>query len=147
MRDSACSPQWLTRCPLPSALLCTQVCFRVRPLDKRERAAGEPCAWEIDTRTHTLVRRSDSVRASGVVGNNGAASVRDSQQLSFPCSTLFDQEASTEQLYDVRCRDIVESAMRGVNGSVLVYGQTSSGKVSGKSSVCGTDGGMLSRAV
>lgn len=104
-----------------------KACVRMRPFDKRELAAGEECAWIIDNEAHTLTRRVVP-RATKALTGIGAHRDRDPGQNCFPCSTLFDERASTAQLYDGQVRDIVESAMRGVNGSVLVYGQTSSGK-------------------
>lgn len=121
-------------CSSPTAAAATSVpqenikaCVRVRPFDKREKAAGEECAWIVDTTAHTLTRRVVPSATKSVTGI-GAHRDRDPGQNCFPCSTLFDESASTAQLYDGQVRDIVESAMRGVNGSVLVYGQTSSGK-------------------
>jgi hypothetical protein len=99
-----------------------KACVRVRPLNKRERQANDVTAWDINSVTHTLIRKQPPSKSQ--VGAS-----REAAQLNFPCSTLFDHHSTTAELYDGQVRDIVESAMRGVNGSVLVYGQTSSGKV------------------
>ena len=41
---------------------------------------------------------------------------------------VFNPEQDTNYLYEKQCRPIVESAMKGFNGTVFAYGQTSSGK-------------------
>ena len=48
--------------------------------------------------------------------------------LTFQCDRLYPSTSSTAQLYDGCVRDIVDSAMAGMNGSVFCYGQTASGK-------------------
>jgi len=135
-----------------------RVCFRVRPLDRRERECGEWVAWKIDVNNATMRRKTsqhadsedeeesewDDGNVTGMdmnmsmmsnngranasrtkVGSNAAKSV---QQREFACSTLFDDHATTEELYDRQVRDIVTSSMKGINATIMAYGQTSSGK-------------------
>lgn len=114
-----CLPSLL--CVFPTVLVLfspRQVCFRVRPFDRRERAAGERSGWDIDTRKAIITRRADTVQ-----------NMKHPPPMSFPCSTLMDESTHTEELYDREIRDIVASSMQGINGTVLSYGQTASGKV------------------
>lgn len=100
--------------PSPSEHI--QVCFRVRPFDRRERAAGELPGWEIDTATNVMTRKTATVKK-----------MKQPPQMTFPCSKLFDETTTTADLYASQVHDIVESSMRGINGTVFAYGQTASG--------------------
>jgi centromeric protein E len=46
----------------------------------------------------------------------------------FNYDQTFGEESETNQVYDSICKDIVTSAMTGLNGTIFAYGQTSSGK-------------------
>lgn len=46
----------------------------------------------------------------------------------FTFDHVFDQEATTIQIYRAVARDITSSALDGFNGTIFAYGQTSSGK-------------------
>ena len=41
---------------------------------------------------------------------------------------MFDSSFDTKSLFDSVGKPIVKEAMRGINGTILAYGQTSSGK-------------------
>jgi centromeric protein E len=107
--------------PSPPPLLLTtppeniQVCFRVRPSDRREVECQDEYGWNVDTETNTLIRRADTVGMHTTSKNSAP-------QMRFQCEKLFDQHSSTQQLYEQQVRDIVDSAMRGVNGTIFAYG-------------------------
>ena len=42
---------------------------------------------------------------------------------------IFDEGRKTEELFNVVAKPIVENAVKGINGTIFAYGQTSSGKV------------------
>jgi centromeric protein E len=46
----------------------------------------------------------------------------------FNYDKTFNEETETAQVYDTVCKDIVTSAVTGLNGTIFAYGQTSSGK-------------------
>ncbi|XP_047946706.1 kinesin-like protein KIN-7O isoform X1 [Salvia hispanica] len=46
----------------------------------------------------------------------------------FDFDQIFGEDCRTQDVYNARTRDIVEAAVRGFNGTVFAYGQTSSGK-------------------
>lgn len=46
----------------------------------------------------------------------------------FTYDRIFDEDSSTEAVYDGTAKEIVHSVSRGINGTIFAYGQTSSGK-------------------
>lgn len=51
-----------------------------------------------------------------------------SQNFCFNFDNVFDQSSSTPEIYHVIARPITRAALSGYNGSVFMYGQTTSGK-------------------
>lgn len=43
---------------------------------------------------------------------------------------VYDETRTTQELFDEIAQPIVTNALKGMNGTVFAYGQTSSGKVS-----------------
>lgn len=43
---------------------------------------------------------------------------------------IYDETHTTKELFDDLAKPIVTSALKGINGTIFAYGQTSSGKVS-----------------
>eukprot|EP01018_Ginkgo_biloba_P035560 Gb_12655 [translate_table: standard] len=80
------------------------VLVRVRPLDKQEAVKGIP--WKITGNTICL-------------SNQGPK---------FEFDRVFGEDSKTVDIYEARTKDIVAAAVRGFNGTVFAYGQTSSGK-------------------
>jgi centromeric protein E len=91
-----------------------RVGVRMRPLIARERKAKESQIWLLDTATQTILQKSS-------FKNN-------SEGIRFNFNNVFDGHSPTEEVYNVLAKDIVISAMNGINGTVFAYGQTSSGK-------------------
>eukprot|EP01028_Stygiella_incarcerata_P005611 TRINITY_DN2351_c0_g1_i1.p1 TRINITY_DN2351_c0_g1~~TRINITY_DN2351_c0_g1_i1.p1 ORF type:complete len:697 (+),score=202.31 TRINITY_DN2351_c0_g1_i1:44-2134(+) len=48
--------------------------------------------------------------------------------LRFSFSKVFDVHAEQDEVYDTTARNVVDGFMRGLNGTILAYGQTTSGK-------------------
>lgn len=46
----------------------------------------------------------------------------------FTYDRIFDENSTTQEVYEGVARDIVHSVVRGLNGTIFAYGQTSSGK-------------------
>ncbi|KAJ8599152.1 hypothetical protein CTAYLR_008295 [Chrysophaeum taylorii] len=80
--------------------------IRVRPLKEREGR----CVW----------------KASG--DEIALASEEDKKSSAFRFDAVFDATTETASVYDRVGREIVDGVLRGVNGTVFAYGQTSSGK-------------------
>lgn len=51
---------------------------------------------------------------------------KNSQTFSF--NRIFNEEVSQDQVYEGLCKDMIESALDGYNGTLFAYGQTGSGK-------------------
>ncbi|MCO5595743.1 hypothetical protein L7F22_049790 [Adiantum nelumboides] len=85
------------------------VSIRVRPIDKQDAAKS---LWKINSNAITLLT------ASGPPSTSQA----------FVFDHVFDIESTTFDIYKATTQDIVASAIKGFNGTVFAYGQTSSGK-------------------
>lgn len=46
----------------------------------------------------------------------------------FTYDRIFDENSSTQEVYDGVARELVHSVIRGLNSTIFAYGQTSSGK-------------------
>ena len=46
----------------------------------------------------------------------------------FTYDRIFDEDSSTQEVYEGVAQEIVHSVVRGLNGTIFAYGQTSSGK-------------------
>ena len=84
---------------------------RVRPLNKRELESGDNEAWIVKS-TEGMVRAKTSLK----------------KVESYAYDNVFDSETQTHTVYDKSCAHIIDSAFEGYNGTILCYGQTSSGK-------------------
>lgn len=42
--------------------------------------------------------------------------------------SIFDEDSTNLEVYNAQCKDIVEAAIEGYNGTIFMYGQTKSGK-------------------
>ncbi|XP_061388628.1 centromere-associated protein E [Musca vetustissima] len=82
-----------------------QVGIKVRPLLKKEK--DQQPLWR--------------------VVNNSIQQV-DSQSDPYYFDHIFDQDATNQQIFDKMAKHIVHAAMKGFNGTIFAYGQTSSGK-------------------
>ncbi|XP_057880641.1 centromere-associated protein E [Melospiza georgiana] len=83
------------------------VCVRVRPLISRENASDKV----------SLHWRSENNTVSDVSGTK-----------TFSYDRVFHSSDNTQQLYDGVAVPIIQSAVRGYNGTIFAYGQTASGK-------------------
>uniref|UniRef100_W5MIM0 Centromere-associated protein E n=1 Tax=Lepisosteus oculatus TaxID=7918 RepID=W5MIM0_LEPOC len=88
-----------------------KVCVRVRPLIQREEAEvsnveSVPIYWKTDQQT---VYQVDGPKT-------------------FSFDRVFNVNESTSQVYDEVAKPLVISAIKGYNGTIFAYGQTSSGK-------------------
>ena len=50
------------------------------------------------------------------------------QSNSFTFDHVFDTKSTSSQIFDTMAREIVDSVMGGIHGTIFAYGQTSSGK-------------------
>ncbi|CAN6450367.1 unnamed protein product [Victoria cruziana] len=80
------------------------VVVRIRPLDSPEEAKASP--WRVSGNTISL----------------------QNQPTKFEFDRIFKEDSKNSDIYEARAKDIVRAAVRGFNGTVFAYGQTSSGK-------------------
>ena len=116
------------------------VAVRVRPFTRQEVERGENVsAFEIQPSTHTLIQRLTSLSSkksripipsssSSSLTSTSSTPSPSATPLHFHCDRLFTSDDSTSAVYDGCVRPIVDSALRGMNGTVFAYGQTASGK-------------------
>lgn len=89
-----------------------KVAVRCRPLNAQEKKLGSKNIWQ--TRESFVEELADS----------GEAPAGKSYAYDF----VFGCEATNMEVYEKQCKDIIEGALDGYNGTIFAYGQTSSGK-------------------
>ncbi|KAH7692690.1 Plus-end-directed kinesin ATPase protein [Dioscorea alata] len=82
------------------------VSVRIRPLNSMEVARNESSVWECISDT----------------------TIMNQNKCFYEFDRVFGCECSTKQVYEDAAKEVVLSVVNGVNSSVFVYGQTSSGK-------------------
>ncbi|KAK9802878.1 hypothetical protein WJX72_011447 [[Myrmecia] bisecta] len=85
-------------------------------------------AHPLDDYFAELVRKdlwADQAASGSGTSTPGAGS---GAKVSFRFDAVLDEGSKTAALYESCVRDIVRSALKGINGTVLAYGQTGSGK-------------------
>ncbi|XP_017615753.1 kinesin-like protein KIN-7D, mitochondrial [Gossypium arboreum] len=84
------------------------VTIRFRPLNEREFQRGDEIAWYAD----------------------GDKTVRNEYNpaTAYAFDRVFGPHATSQEVYEIAARPVVQAAMEGVNGTVFAYGVTSSGK-------------------
>ncbi|OMJ08658.1 Kinesin-related protein 4, partial [Smittium culicis] len=94
------------------------VVIRVRPLNERELSSID----QDGNRYNTWVVNGNSISQKINTDN------RSGTGLVYTFDQIYDMNVKTEDIYDGAVKDIIESTMNGINGTVFAYGQTSSGK-------------------
>ncbi|CAG7817382.1 unnamed protein product, partial [Allacma fusca] len=89
-----------------------QVSIRVRPLIQREKDAGDTINWKYDKNL--------------IQAYNPETKCLTGQPYTF--DGIFHDKVDTAEVYHQVVSPIVEKSLQGYNGTVLCYGQTSSGK-------------------
>ncbi|XP_058124792.1 uncharacterized protein LOC131266335 isoform X2 [Anopheles coustani] len=84
-----------------------KVSIKVRPLIKREKDSKLTSQWRVKGNTIAHI---------------------DGTYDRFVFDHIFDETASSKDLFNTVCRPVILSALNGINGTIFAYGQTSSGK-------------------
>ncbi|KAL3680718.1 hypothetical protein R1sor_023674 [Riccia sorocarpa] len=84
------------------------VSIRVRPLNKQEASKGMP--WKLTPNTINLT-----------AGPSASAQT-------YTFDRVFGTDSKTRDIYEAHTKKIISSTVRGFNGTIFAYGQTSSGK-------------------
>ncbi|KAG5182430.1 kinesin family-like protein, partial [Tribonema minus] len=94
------------------------VAIRMRPLNERERAGEQAKVWRCLPAYNSITQTS----LSGQPLPDAKGSTF------FTYDRIFDEGCSNDEVYAGAARDLVQSVVRGLNGTIFAYGQTSSGK-------------------
>ncbi|OMJ08289.1 Kinesin-related protein 4 [Smittium culicis] len=94
------------------------VVIRVRPLNDRELSSID----QDGNRHNTWAVNGNSISQKINTEN------RSGTGLVYTFDQIYDMNVKTEDIYDGAVKDIIDSTMNGINGTVFAYGQTSSGK-------------------
>jgi len=106
---------------------CIRVAVRIRPLNEREVACSR--AW------HHL-KSDSSITQVSTEGTPLDPTLTGSTLFTF--DKIFGETSSTTEVYEWAVKSVIQSVVRGRNGSIFTYGQTSSGKtytMQGKGSI------------
>ncbi|KAG5183781.1 P-loop containing nucleoside triphosphate hydrolase protein [Tribonema minus] len=115
-----------------------QVCVRIRPLNHREMQmqGHDRPSWRWD---------NDKI-VQNVVPGTEKTSNNTAQLAGFEFDHLFYPDSLTQDIYEKAVKGVVLRTMEGYHGSVLAYGQTSTGKTFTMGGV-GTQPGVIPLAV
>lgn len=91
-----------------------QVLVRLRPLNDKEIARGEPAEWECINDTTIMFRSTFPDRPTAPTA--------------YTFDRVFHSECSTKEVYEQGVKEVALSVVSGINSSIFAYGQTSSGK-------------------
>ncbi len=89
----------------------------MRPMNKKEAQSKQ--IWKVLPRFASVTQMTP---------DGQPLSERITGRTFFTYDKAFPETATTRDVYDAMAKEIVESAITGVNGTVFAYGQTSSGK-------------------
>ena len=103
----------------------------MRPLNEREAANSKP-GWRA-LPTYNAITQLDS-KGEPVQG------------ATYSMDNVFDTESNTKDLYSSVCMPVVANVVKGINGTIFAYGQTSSGKTFTMQGAQGADSGVLQLA-
>ncbi|KAJ9183689.1 hypothetical protein P3X46_007512 [Hevea brasiliensis] len=88
------------------------VTVRIRPLSRKEQALYDLIAWDCPD-DHTIVFKNPN---------------HERPATAYTFDQVFDPTCSTQRVYEEGAKNVALSALMGINATIFVYGQTSSGK-------------------
>ena len=118
------------------------VAVRIRPLNARERegSSAEHAAPRFSALDGTRVVETRPAR------EDDAFDAAPTAAPAWEADAVFDRDDDNAAVYGRTAKSVVDAVLRGVNGTVMAYGQTSSGKTHTMSGTA-TDPGVMTRAV
>ena len=99
------------------------VAIRIRPLSSKERDRGDMLCWKPNENANSLQIPDDA--------RQGIKTLKSGQPLKLPKfkpESVFGDDCTTTDVYNAVGKHVVNGSLRGINGTILAYGQTSSGK-------------------
>jgi len=99
-----------------------RVAIRLKPLPEANNTGVHHRAWEVLQDSKTIIPLADPSKPV-------AATAASNSQGAFTFDQVYGENSTTTQIYEEMVKSIVDSVtLRGINGTVFAYGQTSSGK-------------------
>ncbi len=100
----------------------------MRPLNSREQQSGSggQNSSTTNTRVWRVLSKYNSITQCTSAGKPLPERIHNRTFFSY--DKTFGESSTTRQVYDDTSKGIVESVVRGLNGTIFAYGQTSSGK-------------------
>jgi hypothetical protein len=96
-----------------------QVSLRFRPLSLKEKVEGSECIWSVSSSTVSLTAKA-------------ASALKESHPLTvasqYSYDHVFTSRDSNRTVYTAAAQRAVLASLEGYNGTIFLYGQTSSGK-------------------
>ena len=91
----------------------------MRPLNSREQTTQNSRVWRV-------LQEDNSVTQCASAGKPLPERIHDRTFFSY--DKTFGESSTTREVYKQTSQGIVESVVRGLNGTIFLYGQTNSGK-------------------
>ena len=98
-----------------------RVVVRVRPLEKQSESL-----WRVEGNTISLCSNAveaGTTRESGGEEFSSSSNSNLCNATKFSVDTVLGSELSTQHLYTQSVKDVIESTLEGINGTVFAYGQ------------------------
>jgi centromeric protein E len=99
------------------------VAIRIRPLNGKENKRGDTLCW-LPNPTATSLIVPEAAKSA-------IKTLKHGQQIKLPKfqpGSVHGPDCTTKDVYESVSKHVVEGSLRGINGTILAYGQTSSGK-------------------
>ena len=103
------------------------VAIRIRPFNGKERARKDLQCWSFKDETASRLVLPEDARAA-LQDKVQKLKTEGYTSPNFGADSCFGADASTGDIYAAVGKRVVDGSLRGVNGTILAYGQTSSGK-------------------
>lgn len=93
-----------------------KVVCRIRPFNNKEVSIGEESCINVDNKRNLTIK----IKAES----------KNSKETNFPFAfdRIFDSNSTQREIFDEVGSSVIDSVMNGYNGTMMAYGQTSSGK-------------------
>ena len=98
------------------------VFVRIRPLNNKEKSQKEENIWS------TAGKKSISLNLYYQKDLIKLKKLSQSTKTNFKFDSCFDEFDSTQKIYDSSVQSVISSSLKGINGSIFMFGQSGSGK-------------------
>ncbi|GKY98624.1 hypothetical protein MPSEU_000819100 [Mayamaea pseudoterrestris] len=95
-----------------------KVAVRMRP--SIENGDNGQSVWRVDKEKNNVVQL--------IIGGKPLGKSMPHKHTVYSFDNVFDVDATSKEVYDAIAKDIVQTALAGVNGTIVMYGQSGSGK-------------------